>query len=84
MLVSREEFREGVPLLAAWGAVVGDVHATFRGIDPTDSGYITFEEFVEWATTRKIEGEKRMPAASMSLISAPFTTLPDAAQLGMA
>lgn len=61
--VSLEEFTAAVPRIRAWGVTVRDPEATFRSIDASGGGIVSFQEFAEWAIQQHLrvdsEGDAR-------------------------
>ena len=50
-----DEFVKAVDMIAKWGVRVEDPVATFHEIDDNHSGFISFDEFVDWATENHLD-----------------------------
>ncbi|EPY36402.1 flagellar calcium-binding protein [Angomonas deanei] len=53
-LLTEKEFVKEAPRLREWGIELSDPEAEFKKIDSNGSGSITFDEFADWATARKL------------------------------
>lgn len=52
--IELSEFNEALPTMLKWGVQINDIEATFNEIDKDGDGFINFDEFVNWATSKNI------------------------------
>eukprot|EP00758_Cryptobia_borreli_P016460 Tbor_TRINITY_DN6109_c3_g1::TRINITY_DN6109_c3_g1_i5::g.22915::m.22915 len=55
--VSLEEFRKAVPTIESWGVKIEDVDETFKTIDTSSSGTLSFSEFCTWAIAKHLDAD---------------------------
>ena len=55
--VSKEEFKQAIPLIERWGVKIEDPEATFAKIDADGGGMLLFSEFASWAIEQGLDLE---------------------------
>ena len=55
--VSQQEFVQAMPMIQRWVGPVHDPVSEFRSIDRNNGGQILFDEFLNWASHRKLDLE---------------------------
>jgi Ca2+-binding EF-hand superfamily protein len=55
--ISENEFNDAITKIESWGLQIDNPTTEFNNVDTNGGGYILFEEFADWALTKKLHLE---------------------------